>query len=79
MFSESYEIVGNNANISRTKHISHMERLNFTKFNILASILSLNMTTKNFADRSTGSGTFHISQIGKLGFGIHGTSDSHQI
>ena len=29
--------------------------------------------------RSTGSGTSHISQIGKLGSWAHGTSDSYQI
>ena len=56
-----------------------MERPNHTKFDIYAFILTLNNTTKNYRHRSIGSGTFHISQIGKLGSCAHGTSDSHQI
>ena len=37
------------------------------------------MTTKNYPDLSTESGTFLISQIGILGSWAHGTFDSHQI
>ena len=36
-------------------------------------------TTTNCPHRSTGSGTSHISQIGVLGSGAHGTSDARQI
>ena len=44
-----------------------------------AGILTLNNTTENYSHRFSGSGTSHISQIGILGSGAHGTSDAHQI
>ena len=47
--------------------LEHMERPIRTKFDILTCILTLNNTTKNYRHRSTGSGTSHKSQIGKLG------------
>ena len=59
--------------------LEHMEIPIHTKFDIQACILTLNNTTKNYRHRRTGSGTSHISQIGKLGSWVHGTSDAHQI
>ena len=59
--------------------LGHMERLIQIKFVIKACILTLNNTIKNYPHRSTGSGTFHISQIGILASWAHGTSDLHQI
>ena len=50
-----------------------------TKFDIYACLLTLNKPIKNYRHRSTGSGTSHISQIGKLLSWVHGKSDSHQI
>ena len=44
-----------------------MERPIHTKINILACMLTLNNTTKNYRHVSTGSGTSHISQIGNWG------------
>ena len=58
--------------------LEHMEIPIHTKFDIQACILTLNNTTKNYRYRSTGSGTSHISQIGKLLSWVRGTSDSHQ-
>ena len=56
-----------------------MERPIHTKFYIKACILTLKNGTKNYRHRLTGSGSSHISQIGKLGACAHGTSDSYQI
>ena len=56
-----------------------MQRPIYYKFNIWACIQTLNMTTKNYLDWFTGSGTSHIGQIGMLGSWAHGTFDSHQI
>ena len=46
--------------------LEYMERPIHTKFDIKACMLTLNNTIKNYRHRSTGSGTAHISQIGKL-------------
>ena len=59
--------------------LGHMELQIPTKFDFRAGILILINTIKNYTHLSTGSGTSHISQIGKLGSWAHGTSDSHQI
>ena len=44
-----------------------MEHPIHTKFDIYSCILTLNNTTKNYRQRSTFSGTSHISQIGNWG------------
>ena len=44
-----------------------MKRPIHTKFDIWACVLTLNNTTKNFRNRSTGFGTSHTSQIGNWG------------
>ena len=44
-----------------------MGRPILTKVDILACILTVNNTTKNYRHRQTESGTSHISQIGKRG------------
>ena len=59
--------------------LEHMERPNYTKFNIQACMLTPNNNTKNYRHRCTGPGTSYISKIGKLGSWAHGTSDSHKI
>ena len=43
-----------------------MESPMHTKFGILTCIRTLNMTTKNYHDRSTACDTSHISQIYKI-------------
>ena len=56
-----------------------MERPIHTEFDFNSCFLTVNDTTKNDRHRSTCSGPTHISQIGKLGYSAHGTSDSHRI
>ena len=53
-------------------------KLKYHNFDIKACLLTLNVITKNYLDRSTGSGTFHRSQIGGVGSLAHQTSDSLQ-
>ena len=55
-----------------------MERPIRTKFNNYACELTLNNTTKNYLNRSTGSDASYINQIGILWSRPQGTSDSHQ-
>ena len=77
---------------SDTSHISHIGKLGswaqgtsdshqiwYLGLLISLELVFLNNTTINYRHRSTGSGTSHISQIGKLLSRVHGTSDSHQI
>ena len=52
---------------SRNWGLMHTERPIFTKFNIKACMLSLNVITENNLDRSKESGTSHIDQIEMLG------------
>ena len=49
------------------------------KLNILAFMAILHNISENYTNRSTGSGTAHIGQIGQLGFFAHKKADSHQI